>query len=380
MRILTVTHAYPRFEGDVAGAFLERLALALVARGHEVRVVAPSDEGRGGHDERNGVAVERVRYASARRETLAYRGTMVEASRSLGGARSALGLVAALRRGVMRSEEWADVVHAHWWLPAGLAAWRARRRGGPPYVVTVHGTDARLARRPLVRTVATRVFRNAAGVTAVSRFLAEDLPGCERHRPLIAAMPVGVPPAARPSQGGGGVVTVGRLSPQKRIDQLLEAMALLHREGRGRPLTIVGDGAERAALERRAGALGIAADTRFTGALPPARVPDVIGDADVFAFPARGEGFGLAAAEALMLGIPVVAMTDGGGVLDIVVPPAGRVAPPDDPVAFANAIADLATEPNARAAARDAGADLARRLAPDAVAERFEAYFREVVA
>src|SRR5947209_12112898 len=100
--------------------------------------------------------------------------------------------------------------------------------------------------------------------------------------------------------GGGGIVTVGRLSAQKRIPWLLEAVAQLRATGRGLPLTIVGDGPERPALERRAAELGVADSVRFLGEVPPARIPDVLGDADVFAFPAIGEGLGLAAAEALM--------------------------------------------------------------------------------
>jgi len=48
LRVGILTHAYPRHDGDVAGAFLERLALGLVARAHAVHVVAPADAGREG--------------------------------------------------------------------------------------------------------------------------------------------------------------------------------------------------------------------------------------------------------------------------------------------------------------------------------------------
>ena len=85
MRVVFLTHNYPRFAGDVSGAFLATLARALVRRGVEVRVVAPSDEGKGGAEELDGVTVRRVRYASAARETLAYRGTMQSALRGPGG-------------------------------------------------------------------------------------------------------------------------------------------------------------------------------------------------------------------------------------------------------------------------------------------------------
>ena len=68
MRVVFVTHNYPRAPGDLAGAFLHPLAVALRQRGHDVRVVAPSDAGRGGEEEFDGVRVTRVRYASPDRE------------------------------------------------------------------------------------------------------------------------------------------------------------------------------------------------------------------------------------------------------------------------------------------------------------------------
>jgi len=179
--------------------------------------------------------------------------------------------------------------------------------------------------------------------------------------------------------GGGGIVTVGRLSAQKRIPLLLEAVAQLRATGRGLPLTIVGDGPERPALERRAAELGVADSVRFLGEVPPARIPDVLGDADVFAFPAIGEGLGLAAAEALMLGVPIVATHDGGGITDIVPSNgAGRLVQPDARE-FARALRELADTPDSRRLAAEAGAALRRRFDPAAVAERFEGVYRQAV-
>lgn len=48
MRVVFLTHNYPRWPGDLSGSFLGTLAAALVRRGIEVRVVAPSDAGQGG--------------------------------------------------------------------------------------------------------------------------------------------------------------------------------------------------------------------------------------------------------------------------------------------------------------------------------------------
>jgi glycosyltransferase involved in cell wall biosynthesis len=381
LNVACVTHAYPRWDGDVAGAFVERLVLALVNRGHAVHVIAPADEGRGGKELRHRVPVTRVRYAPARWETLAYRGTMVAAARTPWGMYAATSLMVRQARALARlcREGDVDLVHAHWWVPGGVSAWFARR----PYVVTLHGTDVALWDRfTPARWAARPVLRSAALVTAVSSYLATRAArvGALDESVVVQPMPVDGQAFTRTSAGGGGVVTVGRLSPQKRVDLILEAVGLLKQRGRVLPLTIVGDGQERAALERRAVELGIAAETRFLGEVPPARIPEAVGNADVFAFPAAGEGFGLAAAEALMLGVPVVAATDGGGVTDIV--PArgpGRRVSPGNAGELANAIDELARDPDSRRLAAEAGVALRRRLEPAAVAERFEALYRRAL-
>ena len=253
MRILFVTHAYPRWDGDVAGAFIERLALALVQRGHALSVVAPSDRGNGGDDFRSGVRVRHVRYASARAETLAYRGTMVRALRSPVGIFAIARLLRALTRAAREVE--CDVVHAHWWVPAGIVAWRATKA---PYVVTLHGTDvALLGRFAPIRPLARAVLARAALVTAVSTYLARQAARWAGYTREILVQPMPVDIAPVPARAGGGIVTVGRLTRQKRTDLALEAVGRLRQQGVIVPLTVIGDGPERGVLERKAGALGI---------------------------------------------------------------------------------------------------------------------------
>jgi len=85
VRVVFLTHNYPRFSGDLAGGFLHPLALGLRARGVDVRVVAPSDAGKGGEDDVDGIPVVRVRYAAPDRERYAYTGQMSEAVLSPAG-------------------------------------------------------------------------------------------------------------------------------------------------------------------------------------------------------------------------------------------------------------------------------------------------------
>jgi glycosyltransferase involved in cell wall biosynthesis len=157
------------------------------------------------------------------------------------------------------------------------------------------------------------------------------------------------------SVGGGGAVVIARLIPQKRVDLAIETVAFLASCGHEMPLTIVGDGPERGALERLVEKLGVRAFVHFAGAVASVEVPGYLSRADLMIFPAQAEGFGLVAAEALMAGVPVVACWDGGGVLDVVPPSgAGRLTLPA-PEAMGDAILGLIAEHDRRDMARLVG-------------------------
>jgi len=303
---------------------------------------------------------------------------MQAAIRRPGGWLALAGLWRALRRAAREEmARGADLVHAHWWVPAGLAI-----PPSAPAVLTLHGTDAALLRRSgVARRLGTPVIRRARVVTVVSRELAtwvQDATATYVPKEHIQPMPVDA--SGYPwTTGGGGIVTIARLTRQKRVHLALEALACLVELGRETPLTIVGDGPERAALEALAGRLGVARLVTFAGAVSPDRVPEFLARADLMLFPAQGEGFGLAAAEALMAGVPVVACWDGGGVLDVVPERgAGRLTLPAAE-ALADAALDVLNDPERLAQGRIEGESCRRRLSPDHVAEVCEGWYREAL-
>lgn len=378
MRVLFVTHNYPRFEGDVAGNFLHPLAQALVGRGHDVRVIAPSDMGHGGDTVLDGVPVHRVRYASASDEILAYRGTMAAAVRSPRGLRALASLVRGLSRATRELHDGhADtIVHAHWWFPAALALPRRMST-----VVTCHGTDLRLldtsrAVRMLGRHVLGRMHR----VTTVSRYLANIVMkriGREIPDGDIQPMPIVQVPRPR-STGGGGIVLVGRLAPQKRVDLALRGIAAAGGATAALPVTVVGSGPEHEQLEALGAALGMTGRLSFVGSVSGREIPRFFERADVCVMTAYQEGLGLAAAEAMIQGVPVVACTDGGGVLDVV--PAsggGRIVAPV-PGKIAAGLEEIVGDVGERDSAFARGAMWASRLTPDAAADACERWYEGV--
>lgn len=375
MRVVFLTHNYPRYHGDLAGAFLHPLATALRETGESLEVIAPADRGQGGTTSLDGVPIHRVRYGSPGRERYAYSGSMQEAIRSPAGLLALGRLHRSLRATTRRLAGRKAVVHAHWWVPAGLAA-----PPESPLVVTLHGTDAMLlARSALARRLARPVLHRARVVTTVSTALAQVIAthaGIPLEHIRVQPMPVDTT-GWHWTTGGGGVLVVARLVAQKRVHLALEALERMRRDGVQVPCTIVGEGPERPMLEGLVQRLGLQDAVTFTGALPFPQVQALLQSADVAIAPSRGEGFGLAAAEAMMSGVPVVACSDGGGLLDIVpVEGAGRVAAPDA-TSIAAAATALLHDAGAKEAAQATGATWREALAPAQVASRFRTCYAE---
>jgi len=186
MKVLFLTHAFPRYEGDVAGNFLLRFAAALSKQDVTVHVVAPASEGVAENSQFNGTGIERFHYAPRKYETLAYVGNMAEQVRDSWSARlTMLGFLGAEFRSSVRArrEMQPDVVHAHWWFPSGLVGTWLHKLSHTPLVTTLHGTDVRIARTVAMSRPAFRhVLQNSAATTAVSRSTSTGAPArpCRR--------------------------------------------------------------------------------------------------------------------------------------------------------------------------------------------------------
>ncbi|MEA3245610.1 MAG: glycosyltransferase [Gemmatimonadota bacterium] len=381
MRVLFVAHSFPRHADDVAGAFILRLAVALRARGVDVRVLAPAAAGLAATEAVAGVRVDRFRYAPRRWETLAYEGTMAEQVHGSWRSRLALaGLVLGGRRAIRRAvrEFQPDVVHAHWWFPGGLSAALAGMK--VPLVVTLHGSDVRLtAGSALAPALMRFVLGRSAAVTAVSSWLcaeANRLARAEVH--TVAPMPVDDSPAAAAAARGRSVLFVGRLNAQKGVRDLIDAARLLPGDV---AIDIVGEGNDRAALEARASEAGLARRVRWHGRLAPREVRRLYPAAGVVAIPSRDEGLGLVAVEAQLAAAPVVAYRSGG-LTDLVEDGvSGLLAEPGNVPALAGAIRRVLDDPALanRIGAGGRGRALAR-FSPRAAAAAYEGVYRGVVA
>jgi sugar transferase (PEP-CTERM/EpsH1 system associated) len=159
--------------------------------------------------------------------------------------------------------------------------------------------------------------------------------------------------------GGLAFGTAGRLAAIKDLPNVIRAFARVVTAHPGARLAIVGDGEERAKCEALVREHRLERSVWLAG--ERSDVPQVLRALDVFVLGSRGEGMPNAVLEAMATGLPVVA-TRVGGTPELVVPETGRLVPPGDPEALADAMIAYARDDEARALAGRA----ARARATDA--------------
>jgi glycosyltransferase involved in cell wall biosynthesis len=331
--------------GDLAPGGAERLVLELCVRGGEsVRAeVATVHDG--------GALAPAYAAAGIRVHPLCR-------VRGRPGLRSVLALARLARQ--------FDVVHTHLW--AGDVWGRLGAELGRARAIfsTEHNVDAdeSWARRRVKSATVAFVDRFVAVSEAVARHveIAYAVPGSR-----IDVVPNGVDASrfAAPHEGGGGVLAIGRLVPQKGFHVLVEAARRLEV-----PVAIAGEGPLRETLERAA-----AGRVQFLGAVSD--VAPLLAHADVLVVPSLWEGFGLVALEGLAAGVPVVASDTGG--LREVVGTAGMLVPPGDPSALADVVRTLMRDGSWRGDLSRRGRDRARAFGIDATVRRLEASYRRVL-
>jgi glycosyltransferase involved in cell wall biosynthesis len=156
--------------------------------------------------------------------------------------------------------------------------------------------------------------------------------------------------------------TLANLLPLKRLDRLLDALALLGRpEDPAITALVGGDGVMRAALERQAAALRLGERVRFLGPVDHERVPELMAAANIYVAPHDLTNAGIPTAEAMLCRLPVVAVDRGATRSLVQESRTGLVVPPDDPRALAAALRQLANDPELRRRLGSAGHAFARR-------------------
>jgi glycosyltransferase involved in cell wall biosynthesis len=381
-RVLYVNHT-----GDVSGAEMSLLEL-LDALPDDVTPALCSPPGR-----LTGEVPDDLPLFPLRRADPGARLTLRSTPKELG----ALGLaVRQLRRAVARFAP--DVIHANS-IRSGLLA-AGLPSSGPPVIVHLRDILPASTATAAVRRV---VLRRSDALVGNSRYTLEHFVGPDRAaapRPSVILNPIDAERLLATSTGqdvrrelgipaeAKVVLHVAQLTRWKAQDDSVRMLAALRRQGVDAHLLLVGEARTPAAdvesdnarfvgeVEALITSLGLEPFVHWLGWRSD--VADVHRASDVAVLPSWHEPFGRVVAEALCLGVPVLATSEGGTDDVIIDPTLGRLLTPREPERWADALAELLHRPTARADMDAIAASVRERFSPAAHAAATVALYREL--
>jgi N-acetyl-alpha-D-glucosaminyl L-malate synthase BshA len=220
-----------------------------------------------------------------------------------------------------------DLLHVHYAIPHASAAYMAqqilRAQGIEiPFITTLHGTDITLVGKdPSFEPVISFCINASNAVTAVSESLKKDTLTHFDTTREIHVIPNFIAPNLEPSAASSEVRRkyacdgemilshVSNFRKVKRVEDVVRVFDIV-RQSVAAKLIFAGDGPERHSLERLVRELDLGHDVIFLGKVRD--TAHVLEISDVFLLPSETESFGLAALEAMAMGVPVISSNTGG--------------------------------------------------------------------
>lgn len=366
MRILVLSHEFPPIGGG-GGRVAQDLACGLVARGHAVTILSAGMRGLPAEEIIGGARLLRL-PAQRKNAFAASLAEMANFDRL------------AVTHGLSLIRRWRpQVIHAHFAVPAGAAAFLLSRLSGIPYILTAHLGDVPGAVPEkteawfrLLAPLTPPIWNNAARVIAVSEFtraLAQKY-----YRAPMTVIPNGVDFAALPPRQAAPevprIVFAGRFVETKNPGHLVQALARL----RALPwqATLLGDGPLLAALRRQVAETGLAERITLPGWVTPAQVLAEFARSDLLALPSRAEGLSVVGVQALAMGLALVLGAAGGNLELVADGENGFLFPPGDLDALTAALRHLLADPAALKSAQQRSRALAQKFDLNVILAQYE--------
>jgi glycosyltransferase involved in cell wall biosynthesis len=375
MRILTLIHEFPPIGGG-GGHVAQDIARELIGHGHEVVVLTAHLKGLPLKEIVQGVQIERLpslrKYAS-----------------HVGFLAMGVYILAAVRKSLHLIHRWRpDLIHVHFAVPAGAAAWLLSRLTGIPYVLTSHlgdvpggvpGKTGNWFR--WVFPFTKPIWHNAAQTLAVCSYTStlarqhygvnpKVIPNGVSHNLFARGkLLVNTPPV---------VIFAGRFVKQKNLVAMVDILAMV--SDLSWKCVMLGDGPTLPDIKSAISSYHM--DQRFflPGWVTPDEVQSWLGKSDILFLPSLSEGLPVVGVQALAKGLAIIASRVGDCV-DLVDPGRnGFLVNLGDNKAFSIALRDLLTDRGALLSARQVSLKLARRFNIAAVVDEYETIFRGVIS
>lgn len=326
--ILVVTTTFPRWENDHTHCFLADLYKRLT-NSFNIIVVSPHYPKAKQIEDWSGIKVVRFKYFWPQRwQKLCYEGGMlanIKKNKLLILVIPFLLICHFLKVVTLIKREKVNLLHAQWFLTAGLVASVAAKIYKKPLVVTAHGSDVLALKGFIWNKVRRFIIRHATQVTAVSSVIAEELSTNTAffRQSSIQLTPMGVDTSlfTRQNIKESGIdidkkerilLFVGRLDKQKGLEYLIQAMPAILTKYPASQLHIIGYGPHENYMRQLVSRMGLNEKVVFIGSLPNKELPIYYSQAEIFILPSMSEGLPVSILEAMACQCPVIATSVGG--------------------------------------------------------------------
>jgi glycosyltransferase involved in cell wall biosynthesis len=310
--ILFLTNAYPDFESSYRGIFIKKMAKLLQDDGYQISIVTPRIyKGSQYVEDQNGITVYRFPFFARNKLLIEYK--KIPFFRMILYYMSGFILTIYI---VFKNK--CDVIHAHWAIPTGLIGVWIGSVLKKPVIVTVHGSDLRMALESsnFVRLLFTYVCKRADHLSCVSEVQKKELERLGVPTEKVSTIPMGIDAAfleaGQNRRAGRGtkpftILSNRNLLPTYNVSLLIRAIPIVLKEEPDTKFVIAGGGTERKALEREVKSLNINSSVEFLGRVPHEEMPHLLSQADIYVSTSLHDGTSVSLLEAMGSGaFPVV--------------------------------------------------------------------------
>jgi len=327
--VLVTTTTFPRWKDDATPRFVYELSEKLAAK-YKVIVLAPHHKEALKKEKLGKVDVRRFAYFKPESlQKLCYNGGIIPNMESSFLAKMQMPLLVMAEffaASKIIKKEKIRVIHAHWILPQGLIGVFLKKLFKIPLIVTIHGSDLFPLKSNLFRKLHRFVAANANFITVGSEATKNELRIRIGSLGNVNVVPMGVDSKIfrkikikKPKKYSKNKILlfVGRLSDQKGLQYIIDAMPNIVIEEPSAKLLIIGEGPYKSELLKRINENKVNENVEFLGSLPSSEVAKYHNYADIFIFPSLSnktgtEALGLALMEAMSSGCAVVGANVGG--------------------------------------------------------------------
>lgn len=310
--ILFLTNAYPDFESSYHGIFIKKMAVLLKDEGYKISIVTPKIyKGSLYFEDQNGIKVYRFPFFSGNRLLIEYDRVPYLRMFLYYFTGFFLTIYVLLKHRC-------QLIHAHWAIPTGLIGVLAGFLLRKPFLVTIHGSDFRMAMSgsSILRRIFFYVCKKAKRITCVSEFQKKEMEESGIEGVKISVFPMGIEEnfletgknRERTSESQPVTIISNRnLLPIYNISLLIRAIPIVLREEPVTKFLFAGEGPEREKLERETKNLNVDKAVQFIGRVPHEEMANLLARADIYVSTSLYDGTSVSLLEAMAAGaFPIV--------------------------------------------------------------------------